>query len=88
MKDSLSLENHVPDNCPPVFLMNCDNDPIVNYYNSVLLDSALTAHRIPHHYEHYRTGGHGFGISAEKTTAEAILWKERFLAWLSDLLKD
>lgn len=88
MKDSLSLENHVPDNCPPVFLMNCDDDPIVNYYNSVLLDSALTAHRIPHHYEHYRTGGHGFGVSAEKTTAEAIQWKERFLAWLSDLLKD
>lgn len=86
-KDSLSLENCVPKNCPPVFLMNCDDDPVVNSYNSVLLDSALTVQGIPHHYEHYKTGGHGFGVSAEKTTQEAIQWKERFLTWLHDIFK-
>lgn len=88
MKDSLSLENHVPNNCAPVFLMNCDDDPVVNYYNSVLLDSALTAHGVPHQYEHYRTGGHGFGSSAELTTAEAIQWKERFLKWVKRLFEE
>jgi acetyl esterase/lipase len=87
MKDSLSLEKHVPDNCAPVFLMNCDDDPVVNYYNSVLLDSALTAHGVPHQYEHYRTGGHGFGSSAEMTTPEAIQWKERFLDWIKRLFE-
>lgn len=86
MKDSLSLEHHVPRNCPPVFLMNCDDDPIVNYHNAELLDSALTATGIPHHYEHYRTGGHGFGVSPERTTPEAIQWKDRFLAWLRELI--
>ena len=86
LKDSLSLEHHVPANCPPVFLMNCDDDPIVHYHNSELLDSALTVHAVPHHYEHYHTGGHGFGTTPEKTTAEAIQWKERFLAWLRQLL--
>ena len=86
MKDSLSLEHHVPGNCPPVFLMNCDDDPVVHYHNAELLDSALTRHDIPHQYEHYRTGGHGFGVSAEKTTREAIGWKERFLAWLKSII--
>lgn len=86
MKDSLSLENHVPNNCPPVFLVNCDDDPIVHHHNSELLDSALTVHDVPHHYEHYRTGGHGFGVSANKTTEEAIQWKERFLEWLKELI--
>ena len=86
MRDSLSLEHHVPAGCPPVFLMNCDDDPVVHYHNAELRDSALTVHNIPHQYEHYRTGGHGFGATAAKTTDEAIQWKERFLAWLQGLL--
>lgn len=87
LKDLLSVEIHVPDNCPPVFLMNCDDDPIVNPYNSILLDSSLTVHNVPHQYEHYKTGGHGFGASTERTTTEAITWKGRFLIWLSNILK-
>lgn len=87
MKDSLSLERHIVDDCPPVFLMNCDDDPVVDHHNAELLDSALTAHHVPHHYEHYHTGGHGFGVNAAKTSAEAIQWKERFLAWLKKTLQ-
>lgn len=86
MKDSLSLENHIPSNCPPVFLVNCDDDPIVHPHNAELLDSALTAHNIPHHYEHYHTGGHGFGVSANNTSAEAIQWLDSFLQWLDRLI--
>ena len=86
LRDSLSLENHVPRNCPPVFLMNCDDDPIVHYHNAELLDSALTVKGIAHQYEHYRTGGHGFGVSAAKTSLEAIQWKDRFLEWLYKLV--
>jgi predicted esterase len=56
--------------------MNCDDDPIVHYHNAELLDSALTIMNIPHQYEHYHTGGHGFGVSAVKTSLEAIHWKE------------
>ena len=86
LKDSLSVENHVPDNCPPVFLMNCDDDPIVHFHNSELLDSALIKHKIPHKYEHYKTGGHGFGVAEEKTSPEAIQWKKSFLDWLHNLV--
>ncbi|MBQ1829125.1 MAG: alpha/beta hydrolase [Prevotella sp.] len=80
--DLLSLERHVPDDCPPVFLVNCADDPVVDYRNSVLLDSALTAHRVPHRYVQFRTGGHGFGASEVKGSAECRLWKEMFLEWI------
>jgi len=83
----LSVEQHVPDNCPPVFLMNCDDDPIVNPQNSQLLDSALASHGIEHEYVCYKTGGHGFGVMQEKTTVEAIGWKERLIAWLDKLFE-
>lgn len=87
MRDSLSLEKHVPAGCPPVFLVNCKDDPVVKYHNSELLDSALTAQGINHRYIQYQTGGHGFGVSETKGTAECRAWKEEFLRWLRDNVK-
>lgn len=87
LRDSLSLENHVPADCPPVFLLNCVDDPIVEYHNSVLLDSALTARNIPHLYTQYREGGHGFGATKEKQGAETSRWQPLFLEWLGGWLK-
>lgn len=87
LRDSLSLERHVPDNCPPVFLVNCKDDPVVDYRNSELLDSALTVKGIPHRYIQYRTGGHGFGASDERGTAECRQWRAEFMKWLKTLYK-
>ena len=85
MQDSLSMEKHVTAACPPVFLMNCVDDPIVDYRNAVLMDSALTAHQVPHRYVQYQTGGHGFGTTWSKTTPEASGWFEEFLNWLKTI---
>jgi acetyl esterase/lipase len=85
LKEQLSLERHVPKDCPPVFLVNCLDDPVVNYRHAVLLDSALTAMNIPHQYRQYQTGGHGFGVSEKKGSEECRQWKERFLEWLHTL---
>lgn len=87
MQDSLSLEKHVQSGCPPVFLINCMDDPVVKYQNSLLLDSALTAHGIPHKYILYRTGGHGFGANEKKGTEESAAWKKEFLNWLNTLFR-
>ena len=81
LRDSLSLERNVPLDCPPVFLVNCKDDPIVKYQNSVLLDSALTKQKIPHLYIQYQTGGHGFGASDYKGSNESRQWKEEFIKW-------
>ena len=67
--------------------MNCVDDPIVDYHNSELLDSAMTAMNVPHKYVQSKTGGHGFGATAEKTTLEAIAWKEDFINWLRNIFK-
>ncbi len=85
MIDSLSLELHVPNDCPPVFLVNCTDDPVVEYHNSILLDSALTANKVNHRYIQYKTGGHGFGASDEKGSAECRQWKQEFLHWIKTL---
>lgn len=85
LRDSLSMERHVPDGCPPVFLVNCKDDPIVKYHNSELLDSALTAKGVPHLYIQYKTGGHGFGASDVKGSAECRQWRERFMQWFNKL---
>ena len=83
--DKLSLEQHVPEDCPPVFLVNCKDDPVVDYHNSELLDSALQTHHVPHVYLQYQTGGHGFGASDEKGTRECRQWRQAFLSWLERL---
>lgn len=85
MRDSLSLEKHVKADCPPVFLVNCKDDRVVKYRNSELLDSALTYQHIPHTYIQYQTGGHGFGASEKKGTAESRQWKSAFLKWINEL---
>ncbi len=82
MRDSLSLEQHIPDGCPPVFLLNCEDDPLVHPRNSELLDSALTAKSIPHTYIRYSQGRHGFGVAPQRMSAETAHWQETFLRWL------
>ncbi len=85
MRDSLSLETHVPKDCPPVFLVNCSDDRVVDPENSALLDSALTAAGAPHKYIRYETGGHGFGADPDKGSEESAAWMDEFLEWLGEL---
>lgn len=87
MRDSLSLERHVPQGMPPVFLVNCEDDHVVDWHNSVLMDSALTAAGVPHRYLRYRTGGHGFGADPAKMSAETDRWQESFMEWFQELLR-
>ena len=85
LRDSLSLELHVRPDTPPVFLLRCDDDPVVDPRNSDLLDAALTEKGVPHRYIRYRTGGHGFGANPAKFTEETALWQAAFLDWLKEI---
>jgi len=85
LADTLSLERHVRSGMPPVFLMNCRDDRTVDYRNSELLDSALSHAGVSHRYLQYETGGHGFGVTASKTSSEAAKWPCELLNWLSDM---
>ncbi|MBQ9525367.1 MAG: alpha/beta hydrolase [Bacteroidaceae bacterium] len=85
LRQLLSLEQNVPDDCPPVFMVSCMDDPTVHYRNSLLLDSALSHKNIPHTFIQYKTGGHGFGASDVKGTAESRRWKNEFMKWIKTL---
>ncbi len=85
LRDSLSLERHVRPDTPPVFLLRCDDDPVVDPKNSDLLDAALTEKGVPHRYVKYSAGGHGFGADKEKFTEETALWQAAFLDWIEEI---
>ena len=85
LRDSLSLECHVRPDTPPVFLLCCDDDPVVDPRNSDLLDAALTEKGVPHRYVRYHAGGHGFGADREKFTEETARWQAAFLDWLKEI---
>ena len=85
LRDSLSLECHVRPDTPPVFLLRCDDDPVVDPRNADLLDVALTEKGVPHHTVRYRTGGHGFGADKGKFTEETARWQAAFLDWIEEI---
>ena len=82
LRDSLSIERHIGPDCPPTFLVCCKDDPTVHYENSLLLDAALTANKVPHTFLLFNTGGHGFGASETKGSPECRTWKQQFLRWV------
>lgn len=86
MRELLSLEKHVPDDCPPVFLVNCKDDPVVKYQNSELLDAALTLKHVTHKYIQYEKGRHGFGASDRKGTPECRQWRDEFIHWIQTVI--
>ncbi len=88
MRDSLSVEKKVRDDCPPVFLLNTEDDRVVDWQNSALLDSALTARGVPHEYRRFETGGHGFGSNDELGSAQTRGWMRLFVDWLGRLFPE
>lgn len=82
LRTILSMEHQASKIKCPVFLVNCVDDPIVDYHNSVLMDSALTLCHVNHRYLQFTTGGHGFGATPSKTSAEAATWFTSFLEWI------
>lgn len=80
LRDSLSMELHAADIQVPVFLLNCQDDPIVDYHNSLLMDSALTACHKPHRYTLLPAGGHGFGVGRDDA-----VWLTDFMQWLRSI---
>lgn len=82
LRRDLSAELNVTPSMPPVFLVSCDDDRVVDPRNSLLLIEAMISCGARLEYHRYETGGHGFGANDTLTTPEAAAWKPAFLEFL------
>lgn len=80
-KDDFSVELHIPETMPPVFLLACRDDTVVNFENSILLCEALKTKNIPFNFATYETGGHGFGMLKNDFLSQTR-WNETFVHWI------
>jgi acetyl esterase/lipase len=84
MQDSLSMELHADKVRCPVFLLNCEDDPTVDWHNARMMADSLNAlNKSDVYYLFLQKGGHGFGVNAEKMAGkDCVVWPEKFLMWL------
>lgn len=85
LREYLSMELHAASITCPVFILNCKDDPVVDWRNSQLMADALDKAGVKHLYVQYPTGGHGFGTTPSKTSTQAARWLDTFILWLKDI---
>ena len=95
LMDVVSLEKHVSDKVPPVFMWHTASDDCVPVENSILFSKALSAYKIPFELHIFPAGCHGLSL-ANDTTGSAdggmmepycTIWPELSFRWLNDLYK-
>jgi len=78
-----SLQTHVGADCPSIFLVQADDDPIASPQQSRILDEACRGAKIMVEYHRFAVGGHGFGIG--NAEASVALWPSLCRHWLTSL---
>lgn len=81
----LSLEENVHADMPPVFLLTCMDDPVVDPENSIRYSRALEEKQVPHEFLLYREGGHGFGYKPHGNNKTGHEWIQEFFRWMEHL---
>ena len=81
MVDSLSTQNRVTAQTPPVMLILADDDKTVIPQNSIGFYQALKKYKVPATMHIYDHGGHGFGTAP----ADPVLnqWPKLCLEWMA-----
>ena len=59
LRGTMSLENQVSDGLPPFYIWHTVEDASVPVKNSMLLATALTAHKVPFELHLFAHDGHG-----------------------------
>lgn len=75
-----SIETHVRDRCPPMFLVQAEDDPISNIANTAMLADACRAAGVPVERHVLSSGGHGFGMGHPGSPTAA--WPAWYETWL------
>lgn len=77
--EEFSVERHVDEHAPPMFLAQSANDPKSPLENSLMMFAALRAVRTPSELHVFQTGGHGWGMGRPQTEVRA--WPVLFATW-------
>lgn len=75
-----SVETHVKADCPPLFLVHAQDDPVSNAENSRMMAAACEKAGTPVELHLLSTGGHGFGMGY--SGQETALWPTWLESWL------
>ncbi|MFP3542919.1 alpha/beta hydrolase [Rhizobium sp. SIMBA_035] len=75
-----SVEDHVKAHCPPVFLVQAQDDPISDPQNTLIMQAACEKAGVPVELHRLASGGHGFGMGVPSTDTAA--WPGYFSTWL------
>lgn len=88
-KEYYSLEKHISEDLPPVFIWHTREDEAVSPVNTLLLCSALTSTHIPFEYHLFGKGRHGLSICTNDVESPAPgtdEWLPLLFRWLEDTL--
>ena len=80
MQQMMSLEQNVHNQMPPVLMIHCTKDKVVDYRNAFYYHQALIRQGIACEFTLYDEKGHGFGINPESPHAPS--WINNFIPWL------
>ena len=83
----LSLEENIPDDCPPVFLWTTAEDATVDPENTRMLEKALREKNVPCRVIVFRHGPHGMGLLTASQTGkypETAKWPQEMLRFLRE----
>lgn len=80
LQKALSLDTHVREDMPPVFMWHTFEDKSVNCNNSLRLASALKEKNIPLEYHLFPHGRHGLGLATGMYGTDR--WFELMIKWL------
>lgn len=75
-----SVQPHVRSHCPPMFLVQAEDDTISDPHNTLIMAAACKSAGVPCEMHRLASGGHGFGMGRAGTPSAG--WPEWYEAWL------
>lgn len=89
LRGTMSLENQVSDGLPPFYIWHTVEDASVPVQNSMLLATALTAHKVPFELHLFAHDGHGTSTCTPEVNTpnrHNSAWVPLCTDWLADTL--
>ena len=89
LRGTMSLENQVSDGLPPFYIWHTVEDAAVPVQNSMLLATALTAHKVPFELHLFAHDGHGTSTCTQEVNTpnrHNSAWVPLCTDWLADTL--